>query len=130
MDIVAFLTARLDEDERLARAATAGPWTVDDEEYAETIYGADHTAVVAGGRWGGEASVFESTEDARHIARHDPPRVLREVAAKRKLVNSLTAITGGDWIDAGEPVVADLALRGLAATYADHPDYNPAWALA
>lgn len=57
----------LDALQKLADAATVGPWRVDDEDYAEAIYGGDDSAVVAGGRWGGEASVFNETSDARYI---------------------------------------------------------------
>lgn len=85
-DLAAWLRAQLDEDERVARVASPGPWRVDSETYAEAIYGASDEAVIAGGRWGGEASVFDSTADAIHIARHDPARVLAEVAAKRKIL--------------------------------------------
>lgn len=82
------IQAGLDADEQAARTATPGPWTLYDNNYPETIYGdGDKTAVVAGGRWGGEASVFESTADAVHIARHDPARVLAEVASKRALLD-------------------------------------------
>ena len=88
-DLVEFLRARLDEDEATARAATVGPWTVNDPEFAEAIRSADGVDVVAGGRWGGEAPVFASTEDALHIARHDPARVLAETEAKRRLVDGI-----------------------------------------
>lgn len=55
-----------------AAKASPGPWTVDSETYAETIHDRDHNSVVAGGRWGGEASVFSETADAIHIALWDP----------------------------------------------------------
>lgn len=103
-DLVAFIEARLAEDERIALAATGGPWRVDNEDYAEAIYAADgFTTVVAGGRWGGEASVFNSDDDARHIARHDPARVLRDVAADRWILKQHEhlrfAQPGEDWND-------------------------------
>lgn len=119
-ELVQFLRARLDEDERIAKAATPGPWLVNDESFIETIYARDgHTAVVAGGRWGGEAPVFESDEDATHIARHDPARVLAEVEAKRRLLL---------WAESAEcgmhlvPIVDN-----LVGVYRDHPDFDPAW---
>lgn len=141
-DIVTFLTARLDEDEQLAREATPGPWTVDDETYAETIYGGshngNHTAVVAGSRWNGEASIFESTEDARHMARHDPARVLREVKAKRAILREHEPSKGPDPVcghcvlhrtsGACKPAPYPcLTLRALAVPYDEHPDYDAAW---
>lgn len=55
-----------------AAAATPGPWAVDDPAYVETIYAEDGTSVVAGGRWGGEASVFNDSADARWIALMSP----------------------------------------------------------
>ncbi|MGW2937096.1 DUF6221 family protein [Streptomyces sp. NPDC001156] len=81
-DLIQWLRAQLDEDARIARAATEGPWSVNDE----SIIAADGTEVVAGDRSGGKASVFESTADALHIVEHDPVRVLREVDAKQRLL--------------------------------------------
>ncbi len=46
----------------------------------------------------------------RHIARHDPARVLRECEAKRRIVEG------------------HKTLRALASVYSDHPDYDEAWA--
>jgi hypothetical protein len=67
---------------------------------------------------------------AGHIARWDPARVLREVEAKRRLLqqfelrgNSVRATvvpaTGGVWDD---------LLRLLALPYADRPGYRQEWA--
>ncbi|MGW2940001.1 DUF6221 family protein [Streptomyces sp. NPDC001156] len=53
-DLIQWLRVQLDEDVRIARAATEGPWSVNDE----SIITADGTEVVPGGRSGGEASVF------------------------------------------------------------------------
>jgi hypothetical protein len=91
-DLVERLRAALDRTKQKARAATEGPWKVDNEAYAEAIYAADGTAVVAGGRWGGEASVFESTEDALHIASWDPNNVLRLIERDRALVMEYEAL--------------------------------------
>ncbi|MFJ9448175.1 DUF6221 family protein [Kitasatospora sp. NPDC101235] len=130
-NLVTFLRARLDEDEQAARAATPGPWTVDSETYAAAIHGAGHADVIAGGRWGGEASVFESTEDALHIVRHDPPRVLAEVAAKRRILDQhrgLESMTGPNCSTCCIESWPCPTLRLLALPYANHPDYRPEWA--
>lgn len=135
MELVDFLRARLDEDEAAAKAATPGPWSVNDESYAETIYAPDGTAVVGGGRWGGEASVFESTDDAIHIARHDPARVLAEVESKRRTLDDVVPQIDGmeDRIDgewgAGDPTERESVtlLRLLARPFRAHPDFDPAW---
>ncbi|MFJ1900480.1 DUF6221 family protein [Streptomyces sp. NPDC088115] len=130
-ELVQFLRGRLDEDEKTARAATPGQWSADNEAYAESIHGPSNAAVVSGGRWGGEASVFESTEDALHIARHDPDRVLREVEAKRMILERFAELSGEDWKPSAPRVVRLQELRDsvrcLALPYADHPEYQDAW---
>lgn len=124
-DLIAFIRARLDEDARTAQAATGGPWHVDSEDYAEAIYDSQGTAVIGGGRWGGEASVFETTEDALHVARHDPARVLAEVEVKRAVIDEALGIWNSD-VDGvfgrGESI-----LRYLALPYADQPGYKEIW---
>lgn len=72
----------------------------------------------------------------QHIARHDPDRVLAEVEAKRRVVEDYERKLDNrrahpdDLGSAG----AFLALHGtvklLAAVYADHPDYDPAWRMS
>lgn len=129
-ELIAFLRARLDDDERIAKAATPGPWSVNDESFAESIRAADGTEVVAGGRWGGEAPVFESTEDALHIAAHDPARVQLEVESGRQAIAHYERVAAHRWkhLDyelAVGAVEVQLKLRALA--YAGHPDYREAW---
>ncbi|MFI8865331.1 DUF6221 family protein [Streptomyces sp. NPDC053707] len=69
---------------------------------------------------------------AGHIIRHDPARVLREVEAKRRLLDVvLPDILSGDSAIEGEwmgesDMAGDLA-RTLALPYADHPDYRDDW---
>ena len=120
MDIADFIRARLDEDEQAARAATPGPWTVDSDIYPEAINSPSGDQPVAGGRWGGEASVFETAADAVHIARHDPARVLAEVAAKRRILG---------WANspALPPQESFYVLDALATVWAEHPDFREDW---
>ncbi|MFD5221384.1 DUF6221 family protein [Streptomyces tendae] len=127
-ELVQWLRAQLDDDERTARAATEGPWSVDADSYAEAIYAADRcTTVVAGGRWGGEASVFESTEDALHIARHDPARVLREIDAARVLLAQYEGLKDGLLDDMSGVFALETAIRAKAAVYADRAGYREKW---
>ncbi|WP_435601336.1 DUF6221 family protein [Streptomyces sp. C10-9-1] len=152
-DLVAFLRARYDEDEQEARAATPGPWRWRQEhgepwepeeggwlDYSgEYISGADDSGTLFGPGMTPHA-------DAVHIARHDPARVLREIDAKRQLVNvhgrphECIALTGS-----GERSVVDgqpwelwepehtsdhgpcTTLRLLALPYADWPGYREEW---
>lgn len=121
-ELVRWLGEQLDEDERIARAATAGPWLVDCESYAEAIIAGDGTSVIAGGRWGGEASAFESTEDALHIAAHDPARVLREIDAKRRIVDRFA------WLrEHGDTGGTEWVIPVLALAYEDRPGYREEW---
>jgi uncharacterized protein DUF6221 len=118
-DLVAFLKARLDEDEQAARDAhyEGQRWLSEEEDVC---------------RWPDDELVHiaDRKRDARHIARWDPARVLAEVQAKRRLLtqfelrgNSVRATvhpsTGGVWDD---------LLRLLALPYASHPDYRSEWA--
>lgn len=144
-DLVAFFSARLDEDEAIAQAATPGPWEVDNENYAEAIRTLDEgDSVVSGGRWGGEAPVF-GTDDALHIARHDPARVLADVTAKRAIIESFNRAdveaqrrgvlraSKAEGDDLAVLIVAGTLqsiLLALAQQYTDHPDFDPAWRIA
>ncbi|GAA3027359.1 DUF6221 family protein [Streptosporangium longisporum] len=138
-DLIEFLRARLDDDEQMARAATwceeAGVWHA-----KPTPYGARGWP---GPRWFIEDALEDGVishvdpqasddEDvARHIARHDPDRVLREVAAKRRILDMHgddqhycvydEAGTNG-W--SGAPC---LTVRLLALSYPGHRDYREEW---
>lgn len=125
-DLAEFVLARVADDEAVAREASPGPWDVDSEVYAEYVSDADGLAVISGARWGGEASVFNDTDDALHLVRWHPARVLAECEAKRRIVAAITA-----WLDehSDEDHVpaGDDALCWLALPYADHPDYRAEW---
>ncbi|MFI5635758.1 DUF6221 family protein [Streptomyces sp. NPDC051664] len=131
-DLVQFLRDRLDEDEKMAGAAAEGPWSVDHGDYGVLVYGADQSAVVCGGCWGGEASVFESTADALHIVRHDPARVLAVVEAKRAAISHYKKLRRfAEKERCEEYVLAEgagaVVIKMLALPYADHPDYRDNW---
>ncbi|MGW6912575.1 DUF6221 family protein [Kitasatospora sp. NPDC054939] len=118
--LVAFLNARLDEDEQIACDPMATTWTKSD---APSIFVMGDNELVA------ETTDFCA---ARHIARHDPARVRAEVAAKRQiLVEYETAATfygKNRHAPAGELHGLHVALRYLASVYVSHPDYRPEWA--
>ena len=103
--ILDFITDRLAEEERTARAATPGPWiTFPEGDIAEwTIYGEGWT-IANTCEWPRHhmhndaialrmpATVIEhGVANAQHIARHDPARVLRGVEAKRRIVDEWLA---------------------------------------
>jgi hypothetical protein len=129
-EIADFLTAQYDRIEERARAATGGPWTVDNESHAEAIRSVDGTDVIAGGRWGDEAPVFDSTEDALHIAIHDPEYVLADIASKRRIVflaERVPALTARhNPFDNDRDAWAEV-LKRLAAPFSAEPGYKHEW---
>lgn len=125
-DLVEFLNARLDEDEVTAKLAAreGGPeWTGTDSG----IYVGDvsrYPDPIVSGK-------YDYLEDwyFDHIARHDPARVLTEVAAKRLLVEfwSLAFQKPEDFPGYDFDKVRSAGrwtIRKLAAVYTDHPDYR------
>lgn len=122
-DIVAFLTARLDEDEQVAQMASP------DNRYFDLLGGSD--------------------EEYAYLTRFSTARVLADVEVKRRIVQELHG-SEVHHIDNNYPVSTDtryvcsscgdqgveseegvaypcLTLRLLASLYAGHPDYRPQW---
>jgi hypothetical protein len=82
--------------------------------------------------WGHDAwGVSIDHQDAEHIARHDPARVLAECEAKRRIIG--TPPYGHNGLHLCSDEMTDdhecVVLRALASVYADHPDFNPDWRL-
>lgn len=131
--IIEFLNARLDEDEAAAQAVTAagghGGWE------ALPLAELDGRRALA---WGSFIfavmdPVPEGRACAEHAARHDPARVLREIAAKRSIIE---ICVGQGYVEDGpvpwsaappEAPVTWFTLAELAAVYADHSDYRQEW---
>ncbi len=139
-DLAAFYAVRLDEDEAAAKAATAGPWTVgrlfgEDGEW----HRGSHVAAM-----GHEKRMLldmntgyvpsKHVETAEHIARHDPARALREVAAGRALLNryayckKLGGVPGNEHLDAAVMEYEDYVFPAAVLRWSDHPDYRQEWA--
>lgn len=144
-DLVAFLRARLDEDERTARWAldaefpTCGRWDArgpyGDSDRFGNIMSEMHAQIV-------EEDLL--WPHANHIARHDPARVLAEVDAKRRILEQYEAsleqskkfrqrAASGDETDAQKlqrstesirVLVLLKVVKTLALPYADHADYD------
>lgn len=134
-DLVEFLRARLDEDEQVARAAGERnaddwlyrtPWRlrVDPEDEAlAMVIDADETT-----RKAVDVTGWLVNEAARHIVRHDPARVLADMAAKRRVVSECAPYSPPySDPDDGTPYFADLILRLLALPYREHPSYKQEW---
>lgn len=163
-DLVTFLRARLDEDEATAMACKFSRW-----KYAYGVLSGDAgpTAPIPwsmvnadgvqrhgemeGRTWSDFAKriTIHDPEGAglTHAARHDPARVLAEVAAKRRILDIHAPIAGActtccaeaimdvHWDGEEETVVwtrHDMAapcptLRALGLLYADRPNYREEW---
>lgn len=127
-DLVAFLRARLDEDEALARDAPPGPWYIGnavDPTQPCSVHTFPGVRLVADGlNW----------LVAEHIARQNPARALADIEAKRRLLKLHGRV--GDLpfcmtCDAPSGVPGKSqgcdTLRLLATPYAHHPDYRAEW---
>lgn len=116
-DLVTWLRAQLDDDERVALAASPAPWHLNVE--GDEVLAIDDVPVA-------EAFALSGNQlraTAVHIARWDPTRVLAEVEAKRRILADFEC-----WQphDAGHEALA-LAVQLLALPYADREGYDEAW---
>ncbi|MGW4972629.1 DUF6221 family protein [Streptomyces albidoflavus] len=127
-DLIAFLQARLEHDEAVAREATPGPWrntpTARHHDTAsgrseEAVFGRNAIRVATTGEPAGRHNLV----NAEHIARHDPARVLAEVEAKRSMIGRIS----NHALIMGQDEVHGSLLRSLALPYSDHPDYRDEW---
>ncbi|WP_017602307.1 DUF6221 family protein [Nocardiopsis lucentensis] len=127
MTIAEFLTARLDEEQRIAQEAT---------EYTDLVYGDEGPMkTLDPGAFG-----MQYNPDIPGLI-VDGRRVLREVKAKRAILAEHSEEGRGDhrgcngcgWCPGDEVRRNDIdecpTLRALASVYADHPDYDQTWAL-
>ncbi|GAA3956909.1 hypothetical protein GCM10022384_07530 [Streptomyces marokkonensis] len=145
-ELVQWLRAQLDEDERTARAAS---WTDDANVWHAEPSPFDTRG--AGQRWYVEDAMEDgvvshvdprASDDegvARHVAEWDPARVLREIDAKRQMldlhrpVHRRSTGSGGETIEDCQvcghfPAQYPCAtLRILALPYADRPGYRMEW---
>lgn len=156
-DLITFIRARIEEDQAVAEdAARVGgmQWT----QGVEPVGWDDDTATaklhLAGSvsDENGDFVVYDEGRprwtEARHIARHDPARVLRGIEAKRRILDEhqptptgtgipgdfhcSTCVSPGnianeypdDWNPQRHPCTT---VRLLGAEHADHPDYRQEW---
>ncbi|HEX5205923.1 MAG TPA: DUF6221 family protein [Actinoplanes sp.] len=141
--LVAFYRARLDADEAVARDATAGPWTTrnlgrHDGSAIVTDTGERTPLGLPVGQTLGSMHGPRGAADGSHIARHDPARVLAEVAAKRETIRMWEEAV--DFVEIAKShgreathyeVAAESYLNVIrrdAAVHREHPEYDPSWA--
>lgn len=119
MTLLEFLQARLTEDELTALAAIEGsPQWRSSLSFRDVKDEHGHFVVEADRH-------HPSVEQAAHIARYCPARILAELEVKRLMIaDYLRSDAAGELLERG---VIENALRQLATVYAEHPDYNPGW---
>lgn len=129
--LVRFIGDRLTFEEEVARKAMTvrrdgttrdpddGCWkVVDDWRESARIEGDDIIIYDEGGH---------TRQQAEHIARHDPARVLRDVEAKRQIWLKAAGYTSSAIADIDLKVAWEGVLEELASTWSDHPDYEKDW---
>jgi hypothetical protein len=119
--LIEFLHARLDEDEAVVRRNLGRSGIGDDGNFPDyrTYDGPD----------------LEAADD--YLYHFRPTRELAEVAAKRTIIADCTEMVkmcqvgpDGNLGRPGEHMMGDFGrwiLQKMAAPYADHPDFDPAW---
>lgn len=142
-DLIAFLRARLHEDEELARQAeqVGGAPSWDRTADVLLLPGLQTRRRLADR---GVPDALQGAVEA-HAARHDPARVLAEVDAQRRIVElhepvTLRAGGGAAYFDTTqvcrsceppkqfpETAYPCATIRLLALPFAGHPDYRNAW---
>ena len=123
MTLTEFIKARLDEDEATARAAE--PNMVGQEWRSVSYYG--DGGQVERAAYPHDVVVYDegspSAEQAGHIARHDPSRVLNQVNSLRGILDLCEhALLGGR-----QDETAALTLRWLGDIWCTHDDHRSEW---
>lgn len=96
-DLTTFLRKRIAEDKAIAAECTGPDWQADPGD----------------------------GDNAEHIARHDPARVLREAEGKLAVLDELDLAVHGQprpYVD-----VLLFVIRQMGLAYTDHPDYKENW---
>lgn len=137
-DLIEFLRARLDEDERIARDAAResrnDQWS--SSPYGDSVYADDTGRPILCGPYD-----YLADELKTYITRWHPKRMRDEVEAKREILDlhmpqrpvydedaarliCRTCGVADGWHDTPAPCDT---LKLLAQPYAVHPDYDPEW---
>lgn len=127
-DLATWLRAQWDDDERVARAAQPGPWTMRENGTPWTDIDATDGTVTSSY----EGDVV-AVSDAEHMVRWDPARVLAELDAKRRIVDLCVDMLRPDSAgpqdlgpDDVDPTMWDV-LRLLALPMAGRDGYDESW---
>jgi hypothetical protein len=140
--LIAFTTARLDEAERTVYAEGSPPhgviaWLTYCKPDGSMIYATVAHGETPGGPWVADGK--ELAAPASVLVVYDPVRSLRHIAAARAVIKryklaaaaasrgSTSSFAHGQ--DDGYAEACLDAIRDIAATWSDHPDYRAEWGL-
>jgi hypothetical protein len=136
-DLASWLTRIWDEEERLAKKATPGPWRHDPRKHWRKPGTAWFEEAVFAGPAGkdaeciagtGESDDPQSIYDAAFIAALDPASVLARIAADRAILAECSVVLEDKTPSrVRERILAWAVLRQLASIYRNHPDWREAW---
>ncbi|MBM7055248.1 MULTISPECIES: DUF6221 family protein [Streptomyces] len=121
-DMVAFVQARLADEEHVALAAGGDRWRCPAD-----VPGEVHD------RTGGVAFTVRGRGFDQHIALQDPARTLERIETNRVMLGEYVEVADLDTdrpaedFRSGRAVGLGFAVRQLAAEYAGHPDYQARW---
>jgi hypothetical protein len=121
-ELADFLLARIAEDEALARTAGGAIRP----PYPRWTFRTNNEGV----RRSDGVPVTRHTwpQEAAHITRHDPTRVLAECEAKRRIAElHFPRSSNPNICNEDEDVLPCQTQRLLALPYVDHPDYRKEW---
>lgn len=115
-----FLKSRISDDKSAAQAAVGGSASWGAYFTSEDEHG-DHYRDIRDDN--GENIVLANEthpngEQAAHIARWDPARVLAECEVKRAILDAVEAVPTSTMLH---------VLRQIGSVYSNHPEYDPAW---
>jgi hypothetical protein len=130
-DLTKWLKDCLDEDEKTATAVFR------DHTWSAYIEGGDDGWAIEGAHSGEPSCIVGDEAMAAHIARHDPARVLREVQAKRRIIDwyeterrvaDESSGVGADKLwGGGRESALKHVVRQLALPFSDRPGYQDRW---
>lgn len=148
-ELVTWLLAQLDEDERVATQALKGPIEEPWRPIASAVTGSEYDAVGQRGYGHREPDEdglgtyviadFGALGGSRtsYLLRYQPRRLLAEIEAKRRILDNSRWATKEAQEIGGDPRVAalyegrrlafDSVVRWLAVPYADRPGYDEEW---
>ncbi|MFJ4919470.1 DUF6221 family protein [Streptomyces sp. NPDC088725] len=121
-DLLAFVSARLDEEQQIAERAGAGSWRCPPD-----LPGEVHEAI------GAVAFSPRNQGFDHHIAYQNPAQTLRRIETARILLSEYAEVAALDTdrpthdFPSGRAVGLGFVVRQMAAEHAGHPGFKAAW---